>query len=338
MSRSGATEAVRPESPVSVVVPAKNNAATIGATLRSLLAEPEVAEILVVLAPSSDGTETAIAALEDARIRRLDDPGTGISKAMNIGIAAATGRFFAKVDADDLVPPGRFAWQVALLDARPDIVAVAGSYRSIDDAGAPITAYATTLREGALTEEYRRGETRTHFGAFLCRMDVLREIGGFREWFVVAEDLDLPFRLAHAGEIWFCPREAYVYRLRSSSITHSHNVAYNKFFDDHARIFARQRGERGRDDLDDGRAPTPPRREGTMLTAGRVDARAQAAGHLEGAAWRAFEAGRNGESVRLILRSMKTRPTPKRLRSLVSLLARMALGARRGARAGRNAR
>lgn len=251
-------QTMKDERDISVVVFAKDNAATISATLDSLLSQEHVRDVIVCLAPSRDGTRDVIEGFSDPRVMVIEDPGQGISLAMNMGIEAATGDYFAKIDADDLVMPGRFAWQRAALIGSVDLVAVCAAFDAIDESETVISRFGRATAEGDITPELLGGKTPTHFGTYLTRMDAIRSIGGFREWFVTGEDVDLPLRLANVGNVWFKPVSAYQYRIRGDSITHVQPSVLREFYNRSARQFAKQRLKTGQDDLMAGNPPDLP--------------------------------------------------------------------------------
>lgn len=91
---------------VSVVMPAYNNARTIGRALASIAAQTvKPREVLVVDDGSTDGTAQAVAAmaprLEGVRLRLFRQPNLGAGAARNRALAAAAGRWIAFLDADD---------------------------------------------------------------------------------------------------------------------------------------------------------------------------------------------------------------------------------------------
>ncbi len=127
---------------VSVVVPARDEAARIGPCLEGLLADPGVAEILVVDDGSTDGTGDVVRALA-ARISapplRVVDAGpppagwVGKPWALQRGLEAAAGEVVVSLDADTRPRPGLATALVAALgDA--DLV-TAGARFACDTAG-----------------------------------------------------------------------------------------------------------------------------------------------------------------------------------------------------------
>jgi cellulose synthase/poly-beta-1,6-N-acetylglucosamine synthase-like glycosyltransferase/peptidoglycan/xylan/chitin deacetylase (PgdA/CDA1 family) len=87
--------------PVSIVVPAYNEAAGIEQAVRSLAASdyPEF-EVLVVDDGSNDGTGELVDEMGLTRVRVIREPNRGKAEALNTGIAAAKHELIVAVDAD----------------------------------------------------------------------------------------------------------------------------------------------------------------------------------------------------------------------------------------------
>src|SRR6476469_1955469 len=101
---------------VSVIVPARDAAATLPALLRGLEDQDVAHELIVV----DDGSKDDTAALaEAAGARVLRGPQAGPAAARNRGAAVATGRLLAVTDADCIPQPG---WLRALLAADADLI------------------------------------------------------------------------------------------------------------------------------------------------------------------------------------------------------------------------
>jgi cellulose synthase/poly-beta-1,6-N-acetylglucosamine synthase-like glycosyltransferase/peptidoglycan/xylan/chitin deacetylase (PgdA/CDA1 family) len=92
--------------PVSVVVPAYNEATGIEQAVRSLAASdyPEF-EVLVVDDGSTDGTGELVDAMGLPRVRVIREPNRGKAEALNTAIAAAKHELIAAVDADTVFEP-----------------------------------------------------------------------------------------------------------------------------------------------------------------------------------------------------------------------------------------
>lgn len=125
------------EPAVSVIMPCRNAAATLGAALDSLAAQSRTDWEVLVIDDGSQDDSAALAARRaalDPRIRPLATPGRlGVAGARNLGIAAARGRWIAFLDADDRWRPEKLALQLPVLQAGAPIVFSA--YDRVDAAG-----------------------------------------------------------------------------------------------------------------------------------------------------------------------------------------------------------
>ena len=108
---------------VSVIIPARNAAATLDRTLESLVPDRErIREILLVDDDSDDGTgEVAGAAARrlELPLRHLHRTAGGAGAARNIGLAEATGDHVYFLDADDEVVAGGLTCLAQALRADP---------------------------------------------------------------------------------------------------------------------------------------------------------------------------------------------------------------------------
>jgi glycosyltransferase involved in cell wall biosynthesis len=117
----GTPTRVRPDGPsapeVSVIVPARNEEASLGTCLASLCAQRDIAfEIIVVDDASTDGTRAAAESFAGVRVIAappLPDGWCGKSNAAFAGARIARGRWLLFTDADTLHLPGSLARSVA---------------------------------------------------------------------------------------------------------------------------------------------------------------------------------------------------------------------------------
>lgn len=212
---------------ISVLLPIYNGEATLDATLGSVLAQTHRDfEVIAVNDGSVDGTADILArhAAADARVHVVTTPNRGLVAALNSAIGAARGRLGARMDADDICEPERFAKQVAHLEAHDDCVVVGSEVTLIDASGAP------HRKQPALAGSYRMKDRCRDFTKFppspptvphptaMIRMEALRQVGGYRRYFTNgAEDRDLWWRLMPLGEVHRLPERLLRYRVHPSN-------------------------------------------------------------------------------------------------------------------------
>jgi len=109
---------------VSVVVTTYNRSDLLEQTLRSILDQTFTdLEVIVVDNCSTDGTWGFLAGVGDSRVRPFSNANHGvIAVNRNFGIDRAQGEFVAFCDDDDLWEPEKLRLQVALMDARSEVV------------------------------------------------------------------------------------------------------------------------------------------------------------------------------------------------------------------------
>ena len=215
--------------PVSVVIPAYNRAATIGAAIESVLRQTwEDFELVVVDDGSTDGTLEAARRIADPRLRVIAAPhNMGAAGARNLGVAEARGTWIAFQDSDDEWLPEKLAKQMARLAANPDFV---GAYCGLLTVGAldARPGERTTLRympdpsvkpvEGDILEPLLvRNMISTQ--TLVVRRDVFLALGCFDEATTPIEDWDFALRLAHRGRVAFVDEPLVHQRFSPNSIT-----------------------------------------------------------------------------------------------------------------------
>jgi GT2 family glycosyltransferase len=190
-------EISRPE--ISVVVPAHDAAATLGAQLDALASQScaRPYEIVVVDNRSADGTARLVAdrMKDDPRIRLVPaDDGTGPSYARNVGVAAAEAPVIACCDADDVVGP---RWLEALARALDHHEYVGGPLEV--DTLNPRWVADGRGRWGAKGPGRYAGVDFAHGCNFGISKAAYQAAGGLDESLHAGEEIDLAMRLAQRG-------------------------------------------------------------------------------------------------------------------------------------------
>ena len=79
-------------------------------------------EFVLIDDGSTDETATIIASYRDPRIRMVrHSRNAGLAASLNEGFALASGRYIARMDADDVSRPERLASQICFMDAQPSV-------------------------------------------------------------------------------------------------------------------------------------------------------------------------------------------------------------------------
>ncbi len=105
---------------LSVIVPARNAAATIGACLASILAQSRSADEIIVVDDGSSDETAAIARAADPRVTVCTQGHGGAAAARNEGVRMSSGSLLFFCDADLLLDPKLLATLEAALTAHPE--------------------------------------------------------------------------------------------------------------------------------------------------------------------------------------------------------------------------
>src|SRR4051812_14714508 len=95
-------------------------------------------ELVVVDDASTDETPRVLSDVDDARLVVLrNDTRLGLAASLNRALEEASGKYAARLDADDVAASGRLARQVERLRARPQVAIVGSAVTDLDEHGAP---------------------------------------------------------------------------------------------------------------------------------------------------------------------------------------------------------
>ncbi|MBE3142415.1 MAG: glycosyltransferase [Planctomycetes bacterium] len=108
---------------VSVLLPVYNSASYLRESIESILNQSfKEFELLIICEPCTDGSIEIIKSYKDSRIIHIqNEKRLGLANSLNKGIELARGEYIARMDADDVSLPERFAAQVMFMEKCPEI-------------------------------------------------------------------------------------------------------------------------------------------------------------------------------------------------------------------------
>ena len=179
---------------LSVLVPARNSAATIDLALRSTLrAMPADSELVVLDDASEDRTAELIGRIADPRLRLLrNQVQGGVAAGLNRMLEETDSDLVARMDADDVVLPWRFRTQLRALGTADVVFTTVFDWRgSRVRPPAPVALAPEAFGLHLLVTNPVSHPT------MLARRSALAAVDGYRD--VPAEDYDLWLRMELAG-------------------------------------------------------------------------------------------------------------------------------------------
>jgi glycosyltransferase involved in cell wall biosynthesis len=212
---------------ISVVMPTFNAAGFVRQAVESVLQQSHKnLELIAVDDGSSDGTLDILQRMAsvESRLRVITKPAnSGVADSLNLGFAAAKGKYLARMDADDISAPERLRLQLQYLKEHPS-VALVGCWIGL-----------ITPTEGVPCAVWRYAEDHATIRAqLLFRSSIAHPSCLFRRglWdtglftydptFERAEDYELWTRLSAHAELANVPAVLYLLRVHPSQVGQKH--------------------------------------------------------------------------------------------------------------------
>ena len=209
---------------VSVLLPVRNGEKYLQAALESVLSQTiDDFEIIVVDDRSTDSTrEILINWLPKFAAGKLvTGPGSGISAALNAGLEQCSGKYVARMDADDLMHPQRLEEQVQVLLNEPEVIVVGTQIAAFRSPSTFVYSQRLPKQHAAIVERLcATGYAIAHPSAMYRRVEVLNA-GGYRSETDGAEDRDLWLRLSELGQLRNLEKTLLFYRVHEAQATQS---------------------------------------------------------------------------------------------------------------------
>ena len=224
---------------ISIIIIARNREKYIAEAIESALQQSfKDFEFIIIDDASSDKTAEVVAkyAAQDLRIKfHRENINLGITKARNLGLQLAQGKYVAILDSDDAwADSNKLQKQYEFLEKNDDHVAVGGAVIVINENGQEVGRYKNSATDTAIRAGILLRNPFLHSSA-MFRRDVAINCGGYGDY-TVGEDYDLFLKLGKFGKLANLDDYLVKYRKHGSGITWSRRVRAAK---DHLSIIAK---------------------------------------------------------------------------------------------------
>ena len=179
-------------------------------------------EFIIINDGSTDETATILNSFGDAdnRIKVFHHENRGFHPALNVGCKLATGKYIARMDADDISLPERFARQLSFLETYPEI-AVCGSWvKKIGKSRGNVWRLPTNPDEIRCTLLFNNPIAHP---AAMIRRDALAEVGYYDETYLYTGDYACWTKIAEKRAIANIPEVLLHYRVHPAQMGTSYS-------------------------------------------------------------------------------------------------------------------
>ena len=206
---------------ITVVLPAHNAETTIAASIQSILHQSYIDfELWVLESRSNDHTVEIAKSFTDPRVKVFELGSLNFQETLEFALKKAETKWLARMDADDLSFPERFAEQMMVVEQRPDLVLVGTQRAYLTPCG-----HIFEPAEKVVSKEVDRlslrsmGIDRKFFvdASVIFKRNIALEVGGYDSEFQMG-DVPLWFRMLNRGKGWEIAKPLYLYRLHPSSL------------------------------------------------------------------------------------------------------------------------
>jgi len=204
---------------ISVVMPVYNAETYLNDAIKSILQQTFIDfEFIIINDGSTDNSHNIIESFSDNRIVYLNNAvNQGIVAALNAGVNVSKGKYFARMDADDISMPNRLYEQYSFLETNQDI-ALCGTYADvINKDNNKIGAYTPILKHDGLkiNQLFRNGFVHP---SILAKLEVIKRFKytydyQYAEDYFLFTQISLQYKVANIGKPFLH------YRLHSENIT-----------------------------------------------------------------------------------------------------------------------
>lgn len=155
----------------------------------------------------------------DSRIKvYTNEKNIGLTKSLNVGLKLCRGEYIARMDADDISLPERFAKQVAFMDSHPNVI-VCGTNIKLFGKFKPFYIKTIFQKDEDIRGQMFHNSGFVHPTVFIRKRILEEKNITYDENFRNAQDYKLWYDLSNAGQFANLPESLLRYRLSEQQIT-----------------------------------------------------------------------------------------------------------------------
>jgi glycosyltransferase involved in cell wall biosynthesis len=206
---------------VSVILPVYNAELYVEESIKSVLNQTFTNfELIIINDGSTDLSENKILSFNDNRINYIkNDLNLKLIATLNLGLQKARGKYIARIDADDIALPERFAKQVEFLEANPDY-GLLGSFAKEFGFSSNNIQYPTTdtaIRYAVIYHNPFVHSSVMIRSSILVNYDLMFDVDQIH-----VEDYDLWIRILSVSKVANLPECLVLYRVHADQISKKH--------------------------------------------------------------------------------------------------------------------
>lgn len=207
---------------VSIVTVFYNRANHVKSSIQSLLNQSYTnIEIIAYDDGSTDGTYEQLCAIHDKRLKVYTHNNQGFTKSLIQAIQSAQGDIIAIHDSGDVSLPQRIEKQLQALQANPKVGLVSCYYENVDELTNARTLKTPSIDDSKnLTDQLSKANKFSH-GEVMFRRSIYEQVGGYRAFFVYAQDYDLWLRMSLSTQFAIVPEILYQRMVFQESVRNS---------------------------------------------------------------------------------------------------------------------
>jgi GT2 family glycosyltransferase len=205
---------------LSVVMAVYNAAPFLCEAVESILTQSAAAFEFIIINDGSTDDSASLLELyrrRDSRVHIYSQDNCGLIRSLNRGCELARGKYIARMDADDISLPTRFAEQLEFLEAHPHVALLGGAAEFIDKRGAVLKVVHPPTGDGQIRAALPDASVFLH-PTTMFRRSVFASLGGYRH-VTHAEDYDLWLRFADCSSLANLHTVVLRYRLHAEQVS-----------------------------------------------------------------------------------------------------------------------